>query len=352
MRFRSRQAVFFASEVWTCGLAVSVAAATAACGILDGALADAVRNRPACASDADCLANTTCWVLQETAFCDSDNDKNGQPDLVDAGFAPNVVIPAGSLGAPCNADGQCLSGHCVQGVCGDGKPGSGCVDKKDCASDQCMHVGGQGKSCWGVGFLEDGRDCHSDDTACKSGKCANAACIKQSACTSGTLGEICSSHNHCLSGICDKQTCKCTQGKAGDKCANNGDCASGVCEGTAWQAVCSPGGPACDPAKCIDANPCTSDGCGAAGACENKPAADGAPCGSNLTCKAGQCAASDSSAHFCDTNCGKKGAGCYCDSVCKNAGDCCDATGTKKAGATGTKFAGRTCAGSTCTSCK
>ncbi len=50
--------------------------------------------------------------------------------------------------------------------------------------------------------------------------------------------------------------------------------------------------------------------------------------------------------HFCDANCGNGNAAktCYCDETCKQYGDCCDATGTGKAG--------NSCAGSTCGLCK
>lgn len=50
--------------------------------------------------------------------------------------------------------------------------------------------------------------------------------------------------------------------------------------------------------------------------------------------------------HFCDANCGSGNAAqtCFCDADCKQYGDCCDITGTAKAG--------NSCVGSTCGLCK
>ncbi len=123
---------------------------------------------------------------------------------------------------------------------------------------------------------------------------------------------------------------------------------------------------ACDPGKCDDANACTTDGCGANGKCENKAVADGGTCGSGYTCKAAVCtqvvgpvcgdgtcdsgetpsscsADCPPASNYCDTHCGGVGQGCYCDVICKSNGDCCDATGTQKAG--------NACTGSTCGDC-
>ncbi len=63
-------------------------------------------------------------------------------------------------------------------------------------------------------------------------------------------------------------------------------------------------------------------------------------------CASGTCGWQTQASHYCDKNCGKAGPNgvCFCDGGCAGAGDCCNATGTGKAGAT--------CGGSTCGDCK
>lgn len=148
--------------------------------------------------------------------------------------------------------------------------------------------------------------------------------------------ETCNDANACTTDGCSAAGA-CENKAVADttNCGTGMACTAGICKGTT--AVC-------DPAKCSDNNPCTSDGCNGAGACESKPIADGTACGSGLTCKAGMCAGASGGAHFCDANCGKPGKNCYCDADCAKFGDCCNAAGSGPDG--------KSCTGSTCAACK
>jgi len=205
-----------------------------------------------------------------------------------------------------------------------------CKTAWDCADGGfCL-----GKSC--------GAQCEyypaNDGAACGSGMACLGGVCKAGATCDPTK---CNDANACTTDSCDASG-KCANKPAADglACGSGLACKSGTCVSTGG------GGGGCTPSSCNDSNPCTTDTCGSSGKCSYANVTDGTNCGNGLACKAGACVSTGGggSGHFCDTHCGEQGKGCYCDADCKKFSDCCDPTGTKKAGPV--------CTGSTCAACK
>lgn len=144
------------------------------------------------------------------------------------------------LGRFCTAHGECASGLCDtrEGAgCvpkGDGQHGDVCTDHLQCESRRCVLAAGKAVGACSQSSLPLDASCSTHE-ACASGLCDPrplAGCVPDG---DGEQGEICTDHNQCLSKKCmlvEQYRGKCSAaGKAlGESCSTHPSCASGLCD--------------------------------------------------------------------------------------------------------------------------
>lgn len=171
-----------------------------------------------------------------------------------------VLLFGNKLGASCEANADCTSGHCVDGICcdtdcagacmactaafkGSGVDGiCGAIEKGTDPRDRCNDDGaascGHSGLCDGKGacaVYEDGTEC-DDGKVCAAGKCggnSSAVCLKQ------TDGTSCGDDDGCFVAICRQEVCTRSQKLDGSRC-EGGVCIAGECK---LDRTPSPGGP-------------------------------------------------------------------------------------------------------------
>ncbi|HOX45204.1 MAG TPA: trypsin-like serine protease [Myxococcota bacterium] len=209
------------------------------------------------------------FVAGATSFGDESCRYYGCSTKVDAFQAWIDEFAAGSLGAACAADGDCLGGVCARGVC--------CAEACPGACSSCG-VPGYAGSCR---RLPDGAACGDGDPCTGEESCLAGVCLESGppACDDG----LACTRDSCRAMFgCEHQPM--TEGEAcGDDDVCNGaeTCRGGVCLADA-------------PLVCQDADPCTLDLCDPVAGCQHPLAEDGAACESARcgpgTCQAGVCA--------------------------------------------------------------
>jgi len=197
-----------------------------------------------------------------------------------------------TLTGPCEDVDPCTTGDlCISGICTPGKPVL-CNDNNPCTKDFCD----AGKGCISTpveGTCDDGDLCSTAD-ACVDGMCKGQPvdCDDADLCTQDV----------CIAGAgCDHVVLDGTSCDDGTGCSIGATCVSGVCEG----------GGGTSPI-CNDYNPCTIDKCLASGGCDHVPAKDGLACGAaacegNLyvgpaVCAGGLCGAPPKAVSCADAN--------------------------------------------------
>jgi hypothetical protein len=170
-----------------------------------------------CASDGDCGQGAICGVTAS-----------------EFGLHRACVQPRSrEVGAYCDADGQCASGHCLRGLPFNNATCAQCTADDDCAD---------GETC-GVEPLADGvtRVCEPVEL--------------------GALGELCAGNNQCASGVCCFGACSECCGEW-VPCEDGAECGSSQSGRSLRTLLCAPG--ASDRER-------------------------GEPCGTDLDCRSGRC---------------------------------------------------------------
>ncbi len=215
------------------------------------------------------------------------NDSN--PCTVDSCAAATGCVQKPDDGAPCNDDNLCTVGDlCAAGSCSGGKP-KPCTSTDPCVDAKCNLLDG---GCKYTAKVE-GAPC-DDGQACTAGeKCTGGNC-------SGGQAKGCDDGNACTIDSCDPAgTCKNVALGSGAACSDGNPCNQGA---SCAQGACQGG----KPKNCVDANPCTTDGCdlqtgtcthaqipGCTGTCPTGVCPDdGNPC-TTESCQAGQCLAAN-----------------------------------------------------------
>ena len=282
------------------------------------------------ACSAPSPAAETCNGLDDDCDGDVDEPAEVEGDLVNLCDDDNMCTKDACLGASgcenaAQAGTECLDGdpctagdHCDAGVC-LGAPVL-CDDGNSCTDDQCDGAGG----CIAVPndvACDDGNPCTVADT-CSQGGClgypVDCQCLADADCLLLEDGDVCNGSLFCDTtilphlcsvieasvvvcpepeegpdAICLKPYCAPESGKCsfepdhegaacsdGDACTIGDSCSAGQC---------SPG----LPLTCMDANPCTDDGCNPAAGCtfvnNESPCSDGDVCTTTDACSGGSC---------------------------------------------------------------
>jgi hypothetical protein len=186
-------------------------------GTPGGAVCTTGANGAACIIDADCATQLCaiaspngspgqCTDGMQGSPCWGTNGKQCQAGLVCAGIgAAGTCVTAGSVGAPCQQDSDCLAQKCAlpalpsgPGVCTEGKRGQRCDNGSQCdAGLHCFSGGSYGICLAGA----------PGDPCRVAGDCASGTCLG----TSGATPVSCS-------GVGDPASCGVT-----------GSCVGGVC---------------------------------------------------------------------------------------------------------------------------
>lgn len=239
----------------TCQSGVCVPPETASCGLYacNGDVCHLT-----CMTDAECIGD---------AFC-----QNG------------LCKPKGDLGEPCNASGDCNTGHCYDGVCCNVSCGGLC--------QTCAIPGALGA----CGSIASGTD--------PAGECPGAdVCNGAGECKKPT-GETCSADNECLTGECEDGYC-CNTNCSGDCKRCDLPSTIGSCENVPTNQTSG----ACSGASA----------CNGAGSCKK---INGESCNGNSDCVSGFCPNEGGSQKVC------------CNSGC--GGTCQSCLAMKTGGADGT----------------
>ncbi len=231
-------------------------------------------------------------------------------DTVTDDVPPVDVIPTDVVNEFCGpGHGECRMEWLGDGICHDG-----C----NCAATQ-FDFGDCGcePQCWGMECGDDG--CGGSCGTCPWGmKCAYGECVSDCVpnCSDKECGDdgcggncgTCGAGKSCVQGQC-KTGCtpQCTGKECGDDgCGGScGTCSSGY---SCQQGICKTG---CTPQCTGKTKDCGDDGCG--GSCGN--------CLVGKVCNtSGKCVPGGTCVGSCN---GQSPGGCYCNSVCFGAGDCC-----------------------------
>jgi hypothetical protein len=177
-----------------------------------------------CLKPSDCLAgfcgNAVCTTGANGAVC-----------LMDGDCATHLCA---SVGPPSNLPGQCTDGM-------QGSPCWGPYGKQCAAGLVCQGMGGAG-TCIAAGSV--GAPCQQDSD-CLAQKCAKPMLPipNLAACTEGKRGQRCHDSSQCDAGLhclSNGTLGVCVAGAPGDPCRGAGDCASGTC-----QSLMAPPAPSC-----------------------------------------------------------------------------------------------------------
>ena len=258
----------------------------------------------------DCPNDCTPYSFCGDGLCDTDDYEDCEYCPEDCGFCGEEVVAESCGNGTCSAEWGESCGTCTQD----------CGKCDDCS----IYVAKTGPGCPGCAC--EAAVC-SDDPYCCNNKW-DATCAEACAEVSGA---------------------KCPESQCGDgQCTIGEDC--GSCSNDCGECVC--GNKKCEGYEIYDceedcAGECGDFSCDDAESCSSCPN-DCGPC----TCGDDFCAKGESSTecpwdckHICDTYCGgSTPAGCYCDDMCTEFGDCCDATGADN----GDNYS---CAGSSCAEC-
>jgi|GEM_PF-5729462 len=178
--------------------------------------------------------------------------------------------------APCDDGDTCTVGDtCADGTCKAGDPLT-CNDDNVCTSDECKEGGCKFTPL--AGPCDDGNPCTLND-ACEGGACAAAGW--------NPCDDL--ADQACQRKVCDPvEGCTYEPLPDGDPCDDGNACTLGdYCVG----GTCT--GPIDRP--CVDADPCTLDGCKPSAGCwfqqveTNGACDDGDPCTTGETCQGGVC---------------------------------------------------------------
>ena len=130
---------------------------------------------------------------------------------------------------------------------------------------------------------------------------------------SGCIDTMCENGNPCTIDRCDAAgMCEHVATNDGQGCWGNGVCSAGSCSFA--------GSVACVDSQCKDGNPCTIDGCDAAGLCANNATNEGQSCWDTGTCRNGSCEF-DASGPACEASWCEDGNPCTAD-ACNATGGC------------------------------
>jgi len=226
----------------------------------------------ACSIDAGGSADGLCLPIADDTSCSIGVCESGScvPDLL-------------ANGAACVNGGQCDSGNCVDDVCCDTACDlNGCfscsIDAGSTEDGFCMSV--VGRSC------TDFNSCTEDETCDNEGSCSGPQIDCTSECREG---------NFCTKGQCFGNFPDATE------CSNGGECLAGICipEDPFPNGTACLGGAQCLSGNCVDDVCCNTECLGECVACSNaeggevdgtcSPVEDGATCGGEGSCNAGEC---------------------------------------------------------------
>jgi len=250
-------------------------------------------------TDKDC-GGGTCMACDNGLMCAGDN-----ANCKSGNCQNNVCTKKSANGDPCMGGGVCDSGHCVDGVCCD----TTCTG--ECRSCLGANTGKANGTCGNSKPNTDpDMDCNSGQLCDGGGNCAKSdgtGCMNKDECISG----------NCVDGVCCESSCgglckSCNlpgnPGKCGNipgamdpdmECAGVTTCnGNGACAKLAKGTACTLAGE-CVTGNCVD-NFCCDTACGGAcksckltgneGTCTNIPAGTDPEmeCGAGKTCNAMQ----------------------------------------------------------------
>jgi hypothetical protein len=176
---------------------------------------------------------------------------------------------------------------------GQGKLGDGCQNNLSCESQICVSVPGTGYRCSQACNL-DAQDC-PEGFVCVPSSEGGGLCIAGAAPPKKELGEACTDHPDCVSGLCGQTAAgrECTQ-----LCDDTNTCPSGF--------------------DCVAVVDTTSRAC-LRSSTEPQPGALGAQCNDHPDCADGICAQDADGSRFCTVLCNPAN-GCPGDFSCVHAG--------------------------------
>jgi hypothetical protein len=248
-----------------------------------------------------------------------------------------VAVPANN-GNACDDGSNCTTGEtCATGQCTNGTPANEslpCDDANPCTIEESCTSG----SCTSDTHL----DCSALDGTCVEGVCnpVTAACEPQTIANNTPCddGNLCTTGERCMSGVC-------TNGTPVDCSGLDGECTVGVClasTGACEPAILADGAPcedgdlcttgeACGGGACVGGAPvdcahlngdCTVGSCNpSTGACQATSVNNGSPCDDGSTCTAGEFCTSGVCGGGTATN---DGGSCDDGSIC-TSGETCSA---------------------------
>ncbi len=319
-------------------------------------------NSAGCLGSASVCGNGKCDSGESTSTCPSDCKTPNQT------VCGNGTCESGETASNCPSDCKTTVAVCGNGTCESGESKSNCPSDcggttctPDCSGKYCGDSDTCGGKCSGPcsngGTCTSSKTCTTPKPVCGNGNCESgetaSSCPSDCGGGSAQCGNLiceagenttncnqdCDPATVCVMNACADPVMSClSDSKCGTmyqcvaKCNGNNTCAQS-CASAAGSAATSLFSAM---AQCINGSGCsggTTPQCGN-GACESGETASNCP----ADCGGG------SGGNPCDSACGKQAPmGCWCDSACKQNGDCCDATGQ------GTD---KTCVGSTCAQCK
>ena len=251
-----------------------------------------------CKADADCGEGAKCKLLAKTCdqlTCEHDEDACDPGEWCDKKpEQTDTCEPKGALGESCPKKGACQSGHCAD--TGAGKVCVGCEELADCAAGELCadFVCEVATPCSANEDCAAGEFCNkSIGSLCLPTFALDAACTKNSACTSGRcVGEPgakacveCVEHEDCGGGeFCGSGASSnaCVPKKdLGEPCSGDVKCASGTCD-AAGSGNC---------VACLLDSQCADDEiCDATTCIPASGVSLGDPCAGNDQCKSSLCA--------------------------------------------------------------
>ncbi|MBI5608201.1 MAG: hypothetical protein HY902_04920 [Deltaproteobacteria bacterium] len=318
-------------------------------------------NSAGCLGSASVCGNGKCDAGESTSSCPSDCKIPNQT------VCGNGTCESGESASSCPSDCKTNVAVCGNGTCESGESASNCPSDCEttctpkCSGKYCGDSDSCGGKCSGPctngGTCTSSKTCTAPKPVCGNGKCesgeTSASCASDCGGGGGQCGNLvcesgentsncnqdCDPTTVCLMNACGDSVMAClSDAKCGALYSCIGQCPSG--DNACAQKCATTAGSAAtnlfsSMAQCMQSSGCTSG--------------NPAQCG-NGACESGETAASCPSdcggggGHPCDSACGGQAAsGCWCDSACKQNGDCCDLSGKPTA---------KTCTGSTCADCK
>lgn len=342
-------------------------------GCVAGVCAPLVDEGGMCVEDGACLSgHCVDFVCCESACegeCQRCDIADGQCLSAETGTDPDAECGVGTCsreaggcaglpGAPCDVDGECVTGHCEGGLCCDRACDGAC---ELCMAGVCMPTSGETPMCMGDLTCVFGVCLGDDGVACTNGgECASAVCSPEALCCAVGCTDLCDrclgaggcervrgndNPGRCEGGVtcdltgtcvprdercmmdgecefdewCDVGTCVMDL-SLGERCFGDGQCVSGRCvEGVCCDGECQG---LCESCALVGAEGICTDlplgtpepfGMCADGVCNGEGGcvrSNGAFCMSDVECRSGICA---------DNTC--------CDTRCDGTCEACDVAG-------------------------